>query len=105
MLFRFNVKDGYKKLDGETLKDRITSLQSLTLENGDKIIICCQYTGHVQTLQVTGLKPLGKVSVEHHNTLSNIFRIEPIPTDKPNSVKFALATNNGVIILQLDTSK
>jgi len=104
-LFIYDAARGYEAMTPVTLKDRITCMQVVTLENGDKHLICCQFTGHVNILSVSGKGGAEPVGYEQHNTLSNIFRIEYIPTDKANTLKFALATNNGVIVLQIDTKK
>lgn len=100
-VFVYNATQGYAKIHHVTLKDRVTAMKTLTLEDGTKHLICCQFTGHVHILSVQGGKVPEPVSYVHHNTLSNIFCIEPIPTNEDKKFKFALATNNGVITLQI----
>lgn len=63
------------------------------------MIICCQFTGHIDILTATATAE--PKSYGFHNSLSNIFKLERIPTKEDKKYKFALATNNGVVTLAI----
>lgn len=76
-------------------------MKVLQLEDDErtKHLICCQFTGHIDI--ITASETPETKSHGFHNALSNIFKIEKIPTKEDKKFKFALATNNGVGILAI----
>lgn len=100
-VFIFDTDDGYKLTGHQQLRDKVSCMKELRLRDAadTRMVICCQYTGHIDILAATA-KGESKC-YGFHNTLSNIFKIEPVPTREDNKFKFVLATNNGVVTLAI----